>query len=277
MTQGTKSEYWQALKAAGYLFDRKYVQYTTDELAEIARDFIGPEEVFEPREFAVPDEAAWTEVPPLINEREPSSAIPDLPEPGLPRWVTAPPSIPGLKPTFNLAAIPLSDEKLVTVPGETRVTHLEGEPIRRDSKGRVWLQDEFMKPDTAKPRGRRKKSYTDTGTIKKSFRGADGYTEEIEFPGSKSTVSEALVTLPSYQVGTYYHPNYEFKIHTYGGKEGFDRLDILRFYGGQEQVPSTCKPMYISTVRCYDMASVVRAIREEFREIQLDATRGVLR
>ena len=260
----TKSELWQELKAAGRLPGDTFVKIRKEELEAL---------VAELREINAESPPAPPTFMEVMGETQPEPT-PFRPE-DFP-YNAPQPRLPNGQPRFQMVTIPFSDKPLVTQPGETRITHTFGEPIRRDSSGRVWIQDEFLKPLTAKPRGRRLKKYTDTGVVKKTFKGADGYTEEIEVPGTLQVQAEARVTLPSYQVGTYWHPAYLFKVHCYGGREGFDRHDVERFYGGPEQVPSSCnKRIYISNVMCYDMRLVIQAINDEYREIKLEAAREI--
>jgi hypothetical protein len=81
--------------------------------------------------------------------------------------------------------------------------------------------------------------------------------------------AEVKVTLPSYQVGIYKDPRFPFKIHCYSDREGFNFFEVADFYGGVELVPQECKRIYIENDLCYDIRSVVRAIQNEHRQLQL--------
>lgn len=80
---------------------------------------------------------------------------------------------------------------------------------------------------------------------------------------------QAKITLPSYQVGIYKDPRFPFKIHEYNDVRGFDFFEVNDFYGGSDLVPAAIKRMYVESSLCYDIRTVVRAIEDEARHLQL--------
>jgi hypothetical protein len=155
------------------------------------------------------------------------------------------------------------------MPGQRLNTNADDEVIRVDEDGREWLQEEVRKPAYPKPRGRRVLKYLETGTEKQTVQNGE-YVETFEVAGSREGVpSEVKITLPSYQVGIYRDPRFPFKIHCYNGREGFDMTDVEAFYGAAELVPEKVKRVYIENVLCYDIRTVVRAISDEHRHLQL--------
>lgn len=143
------------------------------------------------------------------------------------------------------------------------------EPIRTDEQGRVWYQEEVLKPAYAKPRGRRVLQYNDSGVEKRTVKTGD-FTESFEVAGTgPARVSEVKITLPSYQVGIFKDPRFPFRVHTYAGNNGFDLFEVQEFYGGAELVPAEIKRIYVENVLCYDIRTTVRAIETEARQLQL--------
>lgn len=143
------------------------------------------------------------------------------------------------------------------------------EVLRVDEQGRQWYQEEVRKPAYPKPRGRRVLTYLESGVEKQTVRNGD-YVETFEVAGNLPTrPAEVKITLPSYQVGVYKDPRFPFKIHCYDGREGFDLFDVQNFYGGAELVPPVVKRVYIENVLCYDIRTVIRAINDEHRHLQL--------
>ena len=155
------------------------------------------------------------------------------------------------------------------LPGARMNTKLPDEVIHVDSQGRQWLQKEMQKPAYPKPRGRRVLTYMEPGTVEETVVNGE-YTETFEVAGKgRERPSEVKITLPSYQVGIYRDPRFPFKVRTYGGREGFDLQDVETYYGGPELVPTTVKRVYIESDLCYDIRSVIAAIRAEHRQLQL--------
>jgi hypothetical protein len=244
MSQSEKSVYFKALKELGVEFDKHYREYTTDELKEAhaayvaagAAEPIGDIPVPDPEpEAHPPTSEVPRETPPESQDSHPSNPVasrnPDV-----------------------LAGQPLAEED---------------EPIRIDpDTGFVWYQEEVMKADYARPRGRRIVKYNDPGTVEQQAKVGE-YTETFEVAGNRTRAAEAKITLPSYQVGIYKDPRFPFKIHVYNEQRGFDLFDVERFYGGRELVPPEVKRKYVENVLCYDMQSVIQAIESEHRRLQL--------
>ena len=155
------------------------------------------------------------------------------------------------------------------MPGQRLNTKPEDEPIRIDEQGRLWYQEEVRKPAYPKPRGRRVLKYMDTGVKTETVQNGE-YVETFEVAGiGEARPAEVKITLPSYQVGIYKDPRFPFKIHCYGDREGFDFFEINDYYGGAELVPDAVKRVYIENELCYDIRSVIRAIENEYRQLQL--------
>ncbi len=155
------------------------------------------------------------------------------------------------------------------MPSQRLNTQAEDEIIRIDEQGRQWLQEEVRKPAYPKPRGRRVLTYMETGTQTQTVKNGE-YVESFEVAGvGAGRPAEVKITLPSYQVGVYKDPRFPFKIHCYDGREGFDLMQVEEFYGGPELVPPMVKRVYIENVLCYDIRTVIRAINEEHRHLQL--------
>jgi len=155
------------------------------------------------------------------------------------------------------------------MPGQRLNTQPEDVPIRIDEMGRAWFQEEVRKPPYPKPRGRRVLKYMERGTKTETVQNGE-YVETFEVAGTGAPhPAEVKITLPSYQVGIYRDPRFPFKIHCYSEREGFDLFEVHEFYGGAELVPPDCKRVYVENDLCYDIRSVVRAIQNEHRQLQL--------
>lgn len=237
MTQATKGALWQELKAAGVQFPLHYREYTMEQLERVKSDL----------------EAAKNQ-----------PAMPQVPKPQLPQQ-PVPFAVPEPERPVVAAPVPTRD----TEAGLRLNTHGEDEPIRIDPNGRIWYQDEVRKKSFAAPRGRRVYRYNDPGFRQQTHIEKDGSTESFEMPGDRSVPSEAKVTLPSFQVGIYRDPNSPFRVHTYADQRGFDLFDVEKFYGGPDYVPEGVKRIHVYTSLCYDIRSVVKAIKEEHRELVL--------
>jgi hypothetical protein len=227
MSQQEKAHYYRILQEAGVAFDKHYREYTTEELKAAAAPLI---------------EAAQAE------------AAPDQPE-------LAPAEFFGLQPPAPVAA---------KDPNEMAGARLNNkdadQPIRTDPEtGRVWFQEEVLKPAFPKARGRRVLKYQEPGV--KEVQVTNGqYTETFEIAGEGPTrEAEVKITLPSYQVGIYSDPRYPFKVICYNGNEGFELFEVQEYYGGAELVPEEVKRKYVENVLCYDMRTVIRAIETEYR------------
>lgn len=248
---------WRQLKELGWASDRPFVKYTLEELRAEVELFSAP---------GVPAEQPLPE--PTWDEPNPEPALPafELPEVGVQGpGPIAPPSLPGPSGPTPAVAGPDPNE----LPGQRTNTKPLDEPIRTDEHGRIWYQEEVLKPSYPKPRGRRVLRYQETGVEQVTVQ--DGaYTETFEVAGTgPSHAAEVKITLPSYQVGIFKDPRFPFKVHTYNGTEGFDLFEVEEFFGGAELVPATVKRTYVENHLCYDIRSVVRTIEAEHRQLQL--------
>lgn len=242
MSHTEKSFYYQRLKSAGWEPEKHYREYTTEDL-EAAVAFMVQNGQLEPQPY--PGDSVIQPQPTTSGRTEAE--------------VKPPPAAPApARPDLGEMA------------GERLNTKHEEEVLRIDDAGRHWLQEEVKKPAFPKPRGRRVLRYQDPGVVEQTTRVGE-YTETFEVAGDPKNAipSEIKITLPSYQVGMYRSRKYPFKVITYGGKEGFDRQEVEAYYGGAELVPATAKRTYVQNVLCYDMRSVIRAIQEEYRQLQL--------
>lgn len=249
MSQGDKTKYYQALKSLGVTFEKHYRDYTTDELKAAYAAHVeagGAKPLDQPTPEPEPqpaDTASSVQAPP--REQQASPAPPAAPSP------------------------PVAHRKPDEMAGERLNTKEELEPIRTDpDTGFIWYQEEVQKKGYAAPRGRRVLKYNDPG-FKEAQATVGEYTETFEVAGDQQRVSEAKITLPSYQVGIYKDPRFPFKIHIYNGKSGFNLFDVERYWGGAERVPDEVLRTYVANVLCYDMRTVVRAIETEYRQLRL--------
>ena len=168
--------------------------------------------------------------------------------------------------------IPISDTPLDIYAG---MHQNEGElsPLRVDSAGRIWYQEELRKKAYAAPRARRKIQYNDPGVQKASMRNGE-YLETFEVAGTRTRAAEVKISLPTYQVGIYKDPRFPFKVHVYNDSTGFDLFEVQDFYGGSELVPVEIKRIYVENVLCYDIRTTIRAIETEARQLQLQQMKG---
>lgn len=236
-----KSDLYNALKASGKPLSTSYAQYTVDQLEA---------------------ELAFYQVPVVTVEDEPTPPAPVTPEEQAiadqyARFDTA-----------QAAPTPRAQDP-EEMPGQRLNTKSEDEPIRVDEQGRIWYQEEVLKPAYPKPRGRRVLTYIDSGVTTETVQNGE-YVETFEVAGKGAgRPAEVKITLPSYQVGIYKDPRFPFKIHCYNGREGFDLFEVAMYFGGSELVPEECKRVYIENDLCYDIRSVIRAIQNEYRQLQL--------
>jgi hypothetical protein len=242
MSQTEKAAYYAALKAAGVAFNQHYREYSTADLKTAYNELRTRQ--------AAAGQQVLPESPVAAEEPAEAPAAPDFPP------------LPDLPPVSS--ADP--DE----VPGQRLNTHDDGmKPLRTDERGRVWYQEEVLKPAVPQPRGRRVLTYQDTGVETKTVQIGE-YTESFEVAGQGAArPAQIKITMPSYQVGIYKDPRFPFKVHTYGGNEGFDLFEVQNYYGGPELVPAEVKRVYISNSLCYDIRTTIRAIEAEYRRLQL--------
>lgn len=241
MSRGNKSHFYNELKNKGYIFDKHYRSYTADELEDILLQQ-GYSEIT-PNDYAVALDLE-TEAPTKTSVEQEVVEQPNM-------------------------VVPPKERNPEELAGERLNTQPEDEPIRIDEQGLIWYQEEVRKPAYPKPRGRRILKYMDTGVRKETVQSGD-YVETIEVAGNEQArPSEVKITLPSYQVGIYRDPRFPFKIHIYNEMRGFDYFEVQEFYGGEELVPPGVKYLYVENVLCYDMKSVIQAIQQEYRALQL--------
>lgn len=249
MSAAEKGFYYRRLKDAGVEMDRHYREYTTDELKS-AHALAVEHGVLQ--ELSLEEHANLQEQihkpKPRREDEEP------LPQTDADQ---GPPPAPPARPAPPAPHRP---------PPQVR----DEEVLRVDDQGRSWLQEEVRKPAYPKPRGRKVLRYNDPG-VKTETSKVGEYTETYEVQGDpkNATPSEIKITMPSYQVGKYRTPRYPFLVVTYAGQEGFDRKEVEAYYGGAEMVHPMAKRIYVQNVLCYDIRSVIRAVNEEYRQLQL--------
>jgi hypothetical protein len=252
MSQKEKGEHFRALKDAGVEFTKHYRDYTTAELKEM-RDQLPGE-----RQPAPPP-------PPIEDELSPAEAAAFL---GQPAPQPADPT-GGRMPAKLTQSVPVAPKDESEMPGQRLNQNVELEPLRTDDEGRVWYQEEVLKPAFAKPRGRRVLDYMDTGVETKTVTNGE-FVESFEVAGTtQRRPSQVKITLPSYQVGIYKDRRFPWKVHTYNGNQGFDLFEVQNFYGGAELVPTEIKRIYVENVLCYDIRTTIRAVQTEHRQLQL--------
>lgn len=274
MSQSGKSAYYKALKEQGVAFDRHYRDYTTEELKGAYDKLVAAAPQDAPLPI-VPTPPPVDSPPPREDElaelRQQISGLGTMMA-QLAKIVTAKPA-PAMVMAVDTKPQPPQPVKPKGLDpmdhaGVTMNTHGPDEPVRTDEYGNQWFRNEVNKPGFPKPRGRRVLRAMDPGTVEETIQVAGGYTETFEIPGDLANARpiEIKVTLPSYQTGIYKAPNMPFKIHTYQGVRGFDWDDIIRYYGAEDLVPSTIKRCYVSSDLCWDIATTIRAIEDEYRE-----------
>ena len=250
MSTKVKGSYYRALKEAGVVFDLHYREYTTEQLKEAYERLPAELQAAHPIHMkgdpvaSEPERAQETRVQ-VEQMNEVLRGVPEEdPDP------------------------PLSDEPLDVIAG-IRQNDGHAGPIRKDSMGNLWFQEEIRKKGYASARARRKLQYMDSGFKTVTNRLPDGSTETVEVAGEELTASTVKITLPSYQVGIYLDSRFPFKIHVYADARGFDREEVEDYYGGYDRVPTEVKRIYVENVLCYDMRTVIRAIEDEARRLRL--------
>lgn len=262
MSQSDKARYYQALKAAGVQFTKHYREYSTDQLQQAYL------KLNDGQDLPAPEQAVQQPLP----EPQLEQAAPVDPEAAAFFGFEAPPQEQLSPPAAAPVAAKADPNEM---PGQRLNSKAEDEPIRTDDDGRVWYQEEVLKPAYPKPRGRRVLKYLDPGAKEVTVKAGE-YSETFEVAGDPANArpAEVKITLPSYQVGIYKDPRFPFKVVTYNGNNGFDLFDVQNFYGGAELVPPEIKRTYVENVLCYDIRSVVAAINAEFRQQQLTGGRA---
>lgn len=269
MSAAEKGFYFRRVKSAGIELGRHYREYTTAELKEADAMAI------EAGLLAPPTDEELAELSAKVHKKKTRTVPATPPPPGVdPESVDTEAAgffgyaIP--EPEVPTAPPPSARPELGELAGERLNTKDVEEVLFVDEAGRAWLQKEVLKPAFPKPRGRRVLRYMDPGVKQQTSKDGD-YTETFEVAGDPRNAqpAEIKITLPSYQVGIYRDPRFPFKVVCYNGREGFDRQEVEAYYGGAELVPAVAKRTYVENVLCYDMRSVIRAINEEFRQLQL--------
>lgn len=147
----------------------------------------------------------------------------------------------------------------------------DGQPIRIDTRGRIWFRDEVQKPAIPKPRMTRTTRTTSPGVKEERTYLPDGHLDEIyEVAGDENRELLVKTTLPSWQVGKYLDPRFPFAIHTYNGVSGFDFVEVRNYYGGLDLVPRSIKTVYVGNQLCYQIATTRETIQTQFNAL----TRG---
>ena len=275
----SKSELWQKLKyakesGAPVVLEKQFVQYTEAELQQLVDEVYGTgtpapaateaEDASLAASEAFATAVAEAQPEPVAAQSGAPMATPDEtddlkkhPE----RWGQYAPET-----LARLLGVPFEDRPSRRA-GLTFNTHGPDDPLRVDSRGRVWYMDEVIKPAVPLPRMRRKvKTYSSDVEEVRTKRPDGGFDESFEVAGQEQHEIEVRITLPSFQVGIYRDPRMPFKIHQYNGLRGFDRMDIVRFYGGVDLVPSSIKYIYVGGDLCYDINKVRETMERELRE-----------
>jgi hypothetical protein len=140
-----------------------------------------------------------------------------------------------------------------------------GQPIRVDTKGRIWFRDEVLKPAVPKARMTRTTRYVDPGVKQERTYREDGRLDEIfEVAGDSHNELTIKTTLQSFQVGEYRDPRFPFNVHTYDGIVGFSFSEVNAYFGGLTMVPGTIKTVYVNRQLSYSIPTVVNTIKSEF-------------
>lgn len=271
MSQQQKAAYFRALKAAGVQFEKHYREYTEGELktsydamVEAGQIVPGPPE---PKQATAPVAQAQ---PSINNQADRAKALRDLEaaREALLREDQNEALADMVKNVERAGAMPTAGPNPDELPGVRQNTQGD-QPIRTDEQGRVWYQEEVLKPGYPKPRGRRVLRTMESAAVQQTVQ--DGrFIETFEVAGSgPKQATEVKITLPSYQTGIYKDPRYPFKVHCYNGAEGFDFFEVCEYYNGADLVPPTIKRVYVENVLCFDIRTTVQTIQAEFRHLQL--------
>lgn len=250
MSQGTKSQLYKELKAAGVEFARHYREYTTEELsAAVAKLRQNPN--YTPPEAEGPSPLEQLK---MAYNAELAAAQAEQTEKSAPAKERGQVNPPVQSQPFDEHA------------GQRAYDVGEGEtPIRTDEQGRIWYREEVAKAAFPKPRARRRLTYIDSGVETRQVVNGQ-FLESFEIAGNEQRTGEVRITLPSFQVGVYKDPKFPFKVHVYNGNRGFDLFDIQKYYGGADLVPSEIKRTYVGNDLCYDVLTTIRTIQTEYRQ-----------
>lgn len=285
-----KSELYNTLKEAGAPFEKKYVQYTVDELKELGQQMLSGE-VGSSLTPAHPQPAPEPAQIPRVRTPQATPVPQPIQPPERPRAVQ--PGLRVLTPKERLAAL----EQVIMENARNGMLHEgkdfvwgdqeipvkdkpedraglsysvpDGQPLRIDLQGRIWFRDEILKPAVPKPRMTRKKRYMETGVKKEETFLPDGRLDEIyEVAGETRKELTVTTTLPSWQVGKYKDPRFPFAIHVYNGIRGFDHLEIVIYFGGLNLVPKSIRTIYVGNQLCYDITSARETIQDQFNALR---------
>jgi len=270
MADRTKQDLWGLLKEAGWKppLNKTYVSFTADQL-EIEYNTVVANAIVNGE--ATPEDVTTNYNDPDFDREgsfdEWASAVESAPPAPTPTAVQkAPESATSPQSADPFAGVPRTDVA-DQVAGLRMQTHGADDPVRIDSHGRIWYQDEVRKPATPRPRARRVLQYKDPGVKTIENRNQLGLLEEsFEVAGDEVQDMTVKITLPSWQVGIYKDPSMPFRIHVYNDVRGFSRRDVVKYYGGSDHVPSTVKTVYVGSDLCYDIKSVRDTIDREYRE-----------
>jgi hypothetical protein len=152
------------------------------------------------------------------------------------------------------------------LPTQRRADELA--PIRTDTRGRVWFQEEIQKSSLAKPRGYRIFREIGTGVKDVTIDSGDGYTETIEVADGSRKPLEVRVGIPTWQVGIYKDPQFPFRVVEYRSARGFMRHDVEEFFGGPDVLPEGITAIHVGNLLCYPIREVIVAIQREYNQLQ---------
>lgn len=234
MSQAERAALYNELKAHGFEPTKHYREYTIDELRELHADIVE-----QPRAASVED--VMNKMAGAIHDNDSSRELPQ--------------------------SVLVSD---TADPNEmaTMRRGKEDVPIRTDSAGRVWYQEEILKSSTVKPRGYRIYREIGTGTKEITVEDGQGYTETFEVPSGERKPLEVKIGVPTWQVGIYRDPRLPFKVITYRNAHGYDRKEVEAFFGGADLLPENVVDIYVGNLMCYDIRSVNTAIQREYNLLQ---------
>lgn len=297
-----KSDLYKLLKESGVThFEKPYVQYTE---AEFEQMYFAQLSTNTADSGGDPDEAAARELPASVaRPTSPVPARPPVPDSALYAGDPIPADIPpvsrpqrGNRAPERVSELSTQDELMAVVVSKLQEgTLVEGQtiryrgrevpvnntpaeragltynlpeedPVRIDTFGRIWYMDEVPKPSIPKARMTRKSRYIDPGVQTVTEYNENGMIEDIfEVAGDEHRELTTTVTLPSWQVGKYRDARFPFMIHVYNGASGFDYREVMKYFGGRDLVPGTCKTRYVGNQLCYDITSTRETIESQFR------------
>jgi hypothetical protein len=281
-----KAVLWQQLKTAAEAgvpvpFNKPFVSYTEKELEALVDEYLG--DTYAEPAASGPESAALDAEPAPEPQGIPVPEAPQTRAPGAPHDPRCESStVCGMmkyhhaewnqyapETLARLLGVPFSD-KAADRAGLTFNTHGPDDPLRVDSLGRVWYIDEVPKPAIPKQRMIRKVRYVNTGVKDVTRKLPNGLIDEVfEVPGERRDEEEIKIALPSSQVGVYRDPRLPFKVHIYNGRRGFERLNVVAFYGGIDLVPTGIGTVYVGSDLCYDINQTRDTMERELRDKQL--------